>query len=134
MKTLKNVLKKDRGIKVELLVEPNVIIETLERLGITDNKLKIIYPSCYLFKDKDSYKILHFKELMSLDGCKVDISGSDYQRRDSIIQLLAKWKLVKIIDEVMKETVFINVVKYNEVKQWKITHKYKKVIRQIYTE
>lgn len=132
MTLLKNQLKSN-GVRVKLLVEPNIVIETLERLGITDNKLKIIYPSCYLYKDKNVFKIMHFKEMILEDGLLTNINETDYQRRDSIIHLLEKWNLVKTEDELIKETVFINIVKFKDIKTWKVCHKYKRVTRQIFT-
>ena len=45
-------------LEVKLLVDPNVIKETLSRMGIVDKKNKIIYQSCHLLKQFDTYYLV----------------------------------------------------------------------------
>ena len=117
------------GITIELLKDVAVVVETLERLGVGVIKSKTLYPSCYLMKYKSDFKIMHFKEMLALDGNEVNLSVEDLQRRDSIIQLLNKWKLVRVVDQkYLKdfETVFIYILKHELKSEWVINHKYRK--------
>jgi hypothetical protein len=114
------------GINVKLLKDVAVIIETLERLGVGVERTKTMFPSAYLMKYKDDFRIMHFKEMLALDGNEVNLSEEDFQRRDSIIQLLVKWGLVKVEDNLREDTVFIYVLPYTEKVEWKINHKYRR--------
>ena len=53
-------------LEIKLLVDPNIIKETLSRIGIVDKKNKIIYQSCHLLKQFDTYYLVHFKQLFTL--------------------------------------------------------------------
>lgn len=115
-------------IKIKICKDEAIIIETLERLGIGNRQMKTIYPSVYLRQISDGYALFHFKELMALDGLNVNITEEDLNRRNSIIKLLEKWNLIKIVDETFPkefETVFVYVLSYAEKVEWKISHKYK---------
>ncbi|WPH68067.1 translational repressor protein [Klebsiella phage ValerieMcCarty02] len=70
--------------------------ETLTRMGIANNKDKILYQSCHILQKQGRYYIVHFKEMLKLDGRPVTIDLEDEIRRDSIAQLLADWGLLSI--------------------------------------
>lgn len=70
--------------------------ETLTRMGIANNKDKILYQSCHILQKQGRYYIVHFKEMLKLDGRPVVIDEEDEVRRDSIAQLLEDWGLVDI--------------------------------------
>lgn len=58
--------KTNKLLEVKLLVKPNIVEETLTRMGIPDNKNKILYQSCHLLKQFDTYYLCHFKQLFVL--------------------------------------------------------------------
>lgn len=70
--------------------------ETLTRMGIANNKDKVLYQSCHILQKQGRYYIVHFKEMLKLDGRPVAIDLEDEIRRDSIAQLLADWGLLSI--------------------------------------
>ncbi|QYC52727.1 endoribonuclease translational repressor of early genes [Klebsiella phage vB_KpnM_TU02] len=70
--------------------------ETLTRMGIANNKDKVLYQSCHILQKQGRYYIVHFKEMLKLDGRPVTIDLEDEIRRDSIAQLLADWGLLSI--------------------------------------
>lgn len=70
--------------------------ETLTRMGIANNKDKVLYQSCHILQKQGHYYIVHFKEMLKLDGRPVIIDLEDEIRRDSIAQLLADWGLLSI--------------------------------------
>ena len=91
-------------LEVKLLVDPNVIKETLSRMGIVDKKNKIIYQSCHLLKQFDTYYLVHFKQLFTLTPSKNgyrgfgNVSLEDIERRNSIALWLIKWHMISIDD------------------------------------
>lgn len=108
-------------------VNEKVVIETLSRIGICNKKEKILYPSCYLFKDDGRYYISHFKELFSLreDGYN-NISQQDIERRNSIIYCLMVWGLIDVDEDIINpHNTFVFILPYSEKKDWTISHKIK---------
>ena len=47
--------------------------ETLTRMGIANNKDKVLYQSCHILQKQGRYYIVHFKEMLKLDGRPVTI-------------------------------------------------------------
>jgi hypothetical protein len=121
----------NHGIEVKLLKDVAVVVETLERLGIGVQRTKTMCPSAYLMSYKGQYRVCHFKEMLELDGNEVNLTDEDFQRRNSIIKLLEKWGLVKCVDEINAETVFIYVLSHTDKVEWKINHKYKRRFKVI---
>ncbi|MFP9166826.1 translational repressor RegA, partial [Enterococcus faecalis] len=62
--------------------------ETLTRMGIANNKDKVLYQSCHILQKKGLYYIVHFKEMLRMDGRQVEMTEEDEVRRDSIAWLL----------------------------------------------
>lgn len=121
------------GIPVILKKEFSKVTETLERMGISNRKTKIITPSCYLIGNDQSeeYRILHFKELLARDGFKMMVDTKDIERRDSIITMLINWGYITIgniydFDNVYQEPLKsqIYVLPLKEKSKYKINHKY----------
>jgi len=114
----------NKGVKVELNVDEEVIKSNLERIGIVNRDKKLLYPSCYLIKDEDgSYAIAHFKELLKIPGQ----DESDIQRRDTIVWLLNNWGLLKSLEPNLKKQkrrLFILSVNQKEDEGWTILHKW----------
>ena len=102
------------------------IKETLTRIGITSKKDKSIFQSCHILQKKGKFYIVHFLELFALDGKETSISKDDIIRRDSIIILLQKWGLLKVIDEpkLSEKSVFVRVIHFNDKENWNLVPKY----------
>jgi hypothetical protein len=75
------------------------IKETLTRIGVASRKDQKLYQSCHILHKQGKYYIVHFKELFALDGKPSDFTSEDKGRRNTIIQLLEDWKLIKIVEE-----------------------------------
>lgn len=102
--------------------------ETLTRMGIANNKDRVLYQSCHILQKQGRYYIVHFKEMLRMDGRQVDIDGEDYQRRDSITQLLEDWGLITIKEEERNELFSVTnnfrVISFKQKDDWKLVAKY----------
>ena len=115
--TLKN---KDDFLKVR---------ETLTRMGVSSKKEKKLFQSCHILHKRGRYAIMHFKELLDLDGLETDISDSDIGRRNLIVKLLVEWGLVIAVDpEEYKEPQLtlaqLKIIPHKEKKDWELCVKY----------
>lgn len=119
-------------LEVKLLVDPNVIKETLSRMGIIDKKNKIIYQSCHLLKQFDTYYLVHFKQLFTLTPSKNgyrgfgNVSLEDIERRNSIALWLIKWHMISIDDmnEIIPHRTKFDIVSHNEAINYKKVRKF----------
>lgn len=118
------------GVEVKLLKNFLVIKETLERIGIANRETKVITPSCYLLHKQGRYYLMHFKELLAMDGYKREIIEKDIERRNSIATLLKNWNMIDILidgiyqgEDELKQQIF--VLPYSEKVNYKINHKYR---------
>ena len=105
------------------------IRETLSRIGVASRKEKELFQSCHILHKKGKYYIVHFKELFKLDGKQTNFDESDLGRRNTIIDLLRQWNLVKVLDsnqisEPRAPLSKIKVITYKEKLEWKLTQKY----------
>ena len=105
------------------------IRETLSRIGVASRKEKELFQSCHILHKKGKYYIVHFKELFKLDGKQTNFDESDLGRRNTIIDLLRQWNLVKVLDsnqisEPRAPLSQIKVIPYKEKLEWKLTQKY----------
>ena len=105
------------------------IRETLTRIGIASRAKMELYQSCHLLFKSQKYFIVHFKELIALDGKNTDISQSDIQRRNTIAKLLEQWNLLTIIDPARYTDGCavgqLKIVPFREKQEWKLTQKYR---------
>ena len=122
-----------RGVGVEVtLPTPDSFLkikETLTRIGISSRKDKKLFQSCHILHKKGRYSILHFKELFILDGKHNTFTEEDHARRNTIVNLLEEWELVKIVDaEKTKDPVAslnkIKIISFKEKDDWELTVKY----------
>jgi len=130
MQSEENIFK-GVGIEVSLPTQDSFlkIKETLTRIGISSRKEKRLYQSCHILHKKGRYAILHFKELFILDGKQNTFTDEDKARRNTIVNLLEEWELLKIVDkEKTKDPVaplnHIKIISYKEKDQWDLTVKY----------
>ena len=113
------------------LAEPDDFLkvrETLTRIGVASRKEKKIYQSCHILHKQGKYYIVHFKELFALDGKRANLSMNDVQRRNRIVQLLADWGLIGVVNaELVTDIAPLNQIKviaYREKKEWTLETKY----------
>ena len=86
--------------------------ETLTRIGVASRKEKKIYQSCHILHKQGRYYIVHFKELFALDGKHANLTQNDVQRRNRIVQLLADWGLIDIMNvEKIQDIAPLNQIK-----------------------
>lgn len=113
-------------IEVIPKVDDKVIIETLTRIGIGNKVQKVIYPSCYLYKEDGRYYIVHFKELFLLtrENAYNSICEDDVLRKNAVIFCLKNWGLIDIEEEkITPYNKFVFVLPHKEKNDWKISHK-----------
>ena len=114
-----------------VLSEPDDFLkvrETLTRIGVASRKEKKLYQSCHILHKQGKYYIVHFKELFALDGKRANLTVNDVQRRNRIVQLLADWGLIEIVDT---STIFdiaplnqIKVLSFKDKGLWVLETKY----------
>jgi hypothetical protein len=85
-------------IEVTLEKAPNVVRETLSRVGIPDEKRKVLYPSVYLVEQDGKSFLIHFKEwfLINRPTAFNNISEDDKTRLKYVAGLLKKWGLIQV--------------------------------------
>lgn len=119
------------GVEIELPIPENFlkIKETLTRIGIASRKDKKLYQSCHILHKQGRYVILHFKELFILDGKENNFTDEDKGRRNTIVNLLEEWDLVKVLDSTKVQDPVaplshIKVLSHKEKNQWSLESKY----------
>ena len=105
------------------------IKETLTRIGISSRKENKLYQSCHILHKRGRYAILHFKELFILDGLESNISDNDVARRNTIVNLLEDWGLLKNEEpEDTKDSVVevkkLKILSYKDKEDWELIPKY----------
>ena len=120
----------DKMVEV-VLAEPDDFLkvrETLTRIGVASRKEKKLFQSCHILHKQGKYYIVHFKELFALDGKRANLSINDVQRRNRIIQLLADWGLINLVNvEAVTDIAPLNqikVISYKEKGEWVLETKY----------
>ena len=125
------------SIEVEALVEIKLkqpddflkVKETLTRIGVASKKDKTLYQSCHILHKQSRYYIVHLKELFMLDGKPSNFSDNDAARRNTIVNLLAEWDLIQVVDtdKVKDNVVPINqlkIISFKEKDDWNLVAKY----------
>ena len=119
-------------IMIEVILnEPDDFLkvrETLTRIGVASRKEKKLYQSCHILHKQGRYFITHFKELFALDGKHANLTVNDIQRRNRIVQLIADWGLVEIVDVSKVQDIAplnqIKVLPHKEKADWILEAKY----------
>lgn len=114
-----------------ILKEPDDFLkvrETLTRIGVASRKEKKIYQSCHILHKQGKYYLVHFKELFALDGKHANITVNDIQRRNRIIQLLADWGLITVVNvDQISDIAPLNQIKvlsFKDKDDWVLETKY----------
>lgn len=113
-------------LKINLKAEKRIIQETLNRMGISNKKEKVLYPSCYIYEENDEFFLVHFKQLFMIarENAYDNISEQDILRRNSIAFCLKNWNLIDIDEQAINpHDSYVFVLPYEEKKNWKINHK-----------
>ena len=120
----------DKMVEV-ILGEPDDFLkvrETLTRIGVASRKEKKIYQSCHILHKQGRYYLVHFKELFALDGKHANLTVNDVQRRNRIVQLLADWGLIEIVNvDLIQDIAPLNQIKvlsYKDKGDWILETKY----------
>lgn len=105
------------------------IRETLSRIGVASRKEQELFQSCHILHKRGKYYVVHFKELFLLDGKPTNLEEGDIARRNTIIELLKQWNLLKVVDESRigepkAPLSQIKIIPYKEKSEWKLTTKY----------
>jgi hypothetical protein len=113
-------------LKIKLLKDKKIVIESLKRMGIANVSSKMLYPSCYLYEKDQEYFVIHFKEAFKIfsENSFDDMTEIDFERRNAIVYLLKKWGMVDIDEEELEpHKINIYVLPYQEKQGWYIKHK-----------
>jgi hypothetical protein len=105
------------------------IRETLTRIGVAAKKENVLYQSCHILHKQGKYYIVHFKELFALDGKPSSIVDNDIARRNTIVNLLSEWGLIKIvsperIEEPRAPLSQIKIIAHKDKNDWELVAKY----------
>jgi hypothetical protein len=119
------------GVEVRLKTKDDFlkVRETLTRMGVSSKKEKKLYQSCHILHKRGRYAIMHFKEMLELDGLETDISDNDLGRRNIIVKLLVDWGLVEAVDpdeykEPMISMAQLKIIPHKEKGDWVLIPKY----------
>jgi len=121
----------DTMVEVKLTKEDDFlkIKETLTRVGVASERTKTLYQSCHILHKRGRYYITHFKEMFALDGKPTSLDEEDVQRRNTIIQLLADWGLLSVVDPSKIADVapmrLVKVIPFKEKDHWQLVAKYR---------
>lgn len=113
-------------LKIKLLADKKVIQETLNRIGISNKKKKVLYPSCYIYESEGEHFLVHFKQLFTLsrNDAYDNVSEQDILRRNSIAFCLKNWGLIEVEDKFIEpHDSYVFVLPHDEKNEWVITHK-----------
>ena len=122
-----------KGVGIEIsLPSPDSFLkvkETLTRIGISSRKEKKLYQTCHILHKQGRYAVLHFKELFILDGKKNTFTDEDVARRNTIVNLLEEWDLVKLINPESSEEQDtplnqVKILSHKEKANWTLEAKY----------
>lgn len=137
VKVIMDNIFRNQGVEINLLSPDNFlkIKETLTRIGIASKREKVLHQSCHILHKKDReteksrYAILHFKELFILDGKQNNLEDEDIARRNTIVNLLEEWNLLKVVDPSQTEDPVaplnkIKILPHKEKPNWTLDSKY----------
>lgn len=126
-----NSIDLDTLVWVELTKPDNFLIikETLTRIGIASKLEKKLTQTCHILHKRGKYAIVHFKELFLLDGKTADLTEEDIARRNTIVNLLEDWDLLKQEKPEMTEKNVasisnIKIIPSKEKNDWTLVSKY----------
>jgi len=103
--------------------------ETLTRVGRSSVPKKTLWQACHILHKRGNYYIVHFKEMLGLDGKQIILTEEDVAWRNTIANMLATWGLVELVDP--PKSAFptvpiskITVLPFKEKARWRMESKY----------
>ena len=115
-------------IEVKTISNPNLIKETLNRIGFCNKKEKKIYPSVYLYEKDGVQFLIHFKEffLLTRKNAYDNINKHDENRVNYVASLLKRWGLIDYIEKYKPSNdKHLSILKKDEILEYNILHKIK---------
>lgn len=111
-----------------------IIKETLTRMGIPSTNGNKLFQSCHIFHKKGKFYIVHFKEMLAMDGLNVTMSNEDVARRNAITVQLQEWRLLTIVDgdKISHGEIDLFILPHEDKKNWLLVPKYsmgKKIVK-----
>lgn len=101
------------------------IRETLTRVGVGSFSKKILWQTCHIVHYKGRYFILHFLEMLIMDGKSVKISPEDIKRRNSVAKLIQDWGLCEITTNLGEcSTQKLRIITHKDKNNWTLCSKY----------
>jgi hypothetical protein len=120
----------EKMIEVQLL-DPECFLkikETLTRIGtISKDDMQVLNQLCHILHKKGKYYIVHYKEMYAIDRCKTELYESDLARRNTIINLLVQWNLIRVHPDqllVFSDLSQIKVVTFKDKAKWILRPKF----------
>ena len=105
------------------------ICETLTRIGVSATTGRRLYQTCHLLHKRGRYYLVHFKEMLALDGNATNYSIDDQRRRNRIANLLEQWNLLSVVEPDktadQADMAKIKVIPYPEKRNWDLQQKYR---------
>lgn len=108
-----------------------IIKETLRRIGRPGSYkdgAKKLFQSCHIYHKRQKLFIVHFKELLLIDGKEVNFTDEDRKRRNTIVYLLQEWGLITVVNPGLIEDRLSNssvkVLQHKDLAQWQLVPKY----------
>lgn len=102
--------------------------ESLERIGIAKMDDKHLFQTCHILDRGNKLYIVHYKEMLKLEGRDVEMTPKDVGRRNYVACLLARWGMVENVNPVDPEKEYISsnihIIRKSEKDEWKIVPKY----------
>jgi len=103
--------------------------ETLTRIGVASTRNKTLYQSCHILHKRQRFYIVHFKEMLALDGRSTNFDDGDKGRRNTIANLLEEWGLFDIVDPKQTDEPtcslgMIRILPFKEKENWTLEPKY----------
>lgn len=122
------MIELEKLTEVALIKDFNLIRETLTRIGLGNTENKILSPSCYILHKKSKYYIVHFKELMMLDGKTTNYNEHDESIKNYITRKLEELGYIKILSntEGFKYSTGCDIIflKHEDKNNWTFNLKY----------
>ena len=98
--------------------------ETLTRIGVGSFANKTLWQTCHIQYDSGKYYIMHFLEVLLMNGEDVSIRPEDIMRRNTVASLIVDWGLCSFVRTPGKlSDQMLRIIPYKEKGQWKLLSK-----------
>lgn len=113
--------------EVNLLVDFNVIKETLTRIGIASKNKNELHQTAHILQKRGKYYIVHFKQMFILDGKHSTFGEEDERRLDAITALLVDWNMIENVTPILEEKdalASLKIISFKEKSNWTLIPHY----------